>query len=200
MKRILIASIINEKTDVESLANGLKKLSYKNKSILFVSTSKEKKVVESSRKLGVNCDSATGRVQAYVYIKTIAKDYDYVLFVGDTIIPEMQTIERLLEHKKEVVSGISLNDNNNLDVYIIDNDQFLEMDAGLMDIDFIDGKLKQIYATGLSCTLIKVSLLKSLYFKENSNFSAEVFFNVDLKAMQQRQYLDTSLIPDFLIK
>ena len=100
---------------LQEYAEAVKKLSYPNYNILLLDNSKDNIYSEKIHKYdlplrkGMWFESARKRiVTSRNILRKIAltKDYDYFLSLEQDVIPPKDIIERLLSHKKDIVSGI----------------------------------------------------------------------------------------------
>src|SRR3989344_5621889 len=100
---------------LERYANGLKGLTYNNFDILIVDNSKDDSYLKSIRKLGLNAVkglySELAR-QRIVDSRNILREYvlnngyDYFFSLEQDVIPPRDIIQRLISHKKDIISGL----------------------------------------------------------------------------------------------
>jgi hypothetical protein len=131
-------------------------------------------------------------------------NFDYMLHLESDIIPPIDIIERLLFHKKEVVSACyftGFGDKSRLCIQLLEDSGELiretqNMDYGIGDMIFMDGTLKQVYGAGLGCTLIHKSVLEKIKFRYQEGVDAhpDTYFYSDLNASGIKQYVDTSIL------
>lgn len=136
-------------------------------------------------------------------VQALANNYDFILHLETDVIPPHDIIERLLVHRKTVVSApyfIKFGEESHLMIQNIENiGGTLKYTTNIEDghdIQYFDGQLKEIYACGLGCCLIHKSVLKKIKFRweQGASMHPDSFFAADLKLLGVKQYLDTSIL------
>lgn len=140
-------------------------------------------------------------------IKAINGGYDYMLHLeSDVFVPCNDIIQRLLLHRKQVVSAIYPSRHGEQRWFILQQQQRTGLEQqGLFivtnldkgdDINFIDGSVKQIFSNGIGCTLIHRSILEKVKFtwQKNSDNHPDTFFYCELYKQGIKNYVDTSLL------
>lgn len=214
--RVLVAAPHNEVKNetIEAWIERVKNFTFKNfnfkTDVLIVDNSESPKNKKWLMKQGVNCIHIRPKQktnQKYIaesqdMIRTYAlrMKYDFVLFVETDVFPPHDIIERLLVHRKTVVSAmymIEFGDKSHLMLQGIENlggtiKNTINIDEG-HDIQFVDGQLKEVYACGMGCMLIHKSVLEQVKFRweEGSDAHADSFLAGDLKFLNIKQFLDT---------
>lgn len=214
--RVLVAAPHNEVKNqtIEAWIERVKNFTFKNfnfkTDVLIVDNSESPKNKKLLKKLGVNCVHVRPKQktnQKYIaesqdMIRTYAlrMKYDFVLHLETDVFPPHDIIERLLVHRKTVVSAmymIEFGDKSHLMLQGIENlggtiKNTINIDEG-HDIQFVDGQLKEVYACGMGCMLIHKSVLEkiTLRWEEGSDAHADSFLAGDLKFLNIKQFLDT---------
>jgi GT2 family glycosyltransferase len=218
MKKVLVGcpTSFHKEYALKQYSEALKNLSYTNFDILILDNSQNNNYLKKLKSHGLKAikskyfDSARERI---VFSRNLLKDetikkYDYFLSLEQDVIPPKDIIERLLSHKKDVVSGIYFVRN------IINGKKQLiplaykEIPAKnelpdmrpLNQFELKKG-LTQVVSVGLGCVLISKKILKTINFryeKDKDSFD-DRFFSIDLFKQKIPIYCDTSLICKHLI-
>lgn len=188
-------------------------LSYPNYDILIADNSPTNKNRKKIMKAGVKCIYIKPKQKAnQKYIaeshealryQALLLNYDFILHLESDVFPPQDVIERLLVHRKKVVSGIyfiDFGENSHLMIQNIENiggtiKHTTNIEEG-HDIQIVDGQLHEVYACGLGCCLIHRSILEQINFRweEGSSAHPDSFFAADLKRLNIQQFIDTSLL------
>jgi len=133
----------------------------------------------------------------------IEKGYDYLFSLEQDVIPEEDALQKLLAHKKEIVSGVVM---NNLPV----GNEIKQMPmayvvhphdpTGLWYIDDAElqkPQLIEIKACALGCVLIQKSVLEKITFRYTGGFD-DMMFCKDAIEAGFKIYLDTTVKPKHL--
>lgn len=193
-------------------------LTYHNYDILIADNSPTNKNKKKIQKSGIDCiwikpkDKANQKFIAESHealrIYALARKYDFVLHLESDVIPPHDIIERLLVHRKKVVSGmyfIGLGEDSHL---MLQN--FEPVGSSIIrhtinvedghDMQIVDGQLHEVYAVGLGNCLIHSSILKQIKFRweTGANAHPDSFFAADLKQLGIKQYLDTGCLSKHL--
>jgi len=205
---------------IDKFLDSIRSLTYKNIEILFVDNSKTEEYADYIRNEGFEVirsgwfETTHERLtDAYntLRVKFLEGDYSHLMVIEQDIIAPNDTIERLLQHDKDVCSGL---------YYLADTP--CVMVGGLRDVppgkerefrfekkvyfyDFIDEKilktkkLVQVFCCGLGCVLIKREVLEKVEFRIKKNPGGEwkghndMFFYFDLRARNIKVFLDPTI-------
>jgi GT2 family glycosyltransferase len=188
-------------------------LSYPNYDILIADNSPTNKNKKRLMKRGIDAIYIKPKQKANqkfiaesheaLRIQALKHGYEFMLHLESDVFPPQNVIEQLLAAQKSVVSApyfINHGENSHLmlqDIEAIGTKirNTMNMDNGI-DFNFVDGKVKQVYACGLGCTLIHRSILEKIRFRweEGAFAHPDSFFAADLHNMGIKQYVDTSII------
>lgn len=221
--RVLVGCPVTslKKEVVWEYVKAAKSLSYKNKEILLLDNSPDKKMFEELRKeKGI-------RVQKTEHLKNvremIARDrntlretalregFDYFFSLEQDVIPPVDAIEKLLENQKEVCSAAYFGYFKR----IAGKAQFFE----LLPIAFIlaepeleekkvwikrhlkfeelfPSRLLEAFDFGLGCCLMHKSILEKVGFRYEEGFEGfdDVFFCRDARALGVKLWIDSSVL------
>lgn len=213
--RVLVGTPHNEVKNycLDEFLSRATNLTYKNYDFLIADNSKTKKNVKHLMKLGVNAVYIKPKQKANqkfimesheaIRIAAIKGGYDFLLHLEDDVIVPHDVIERLLVHQKQVVSAmyfIGQGEDSHLMFQEIEDkgDTLREtrnVDNGF-DIMNVTGKLKQVYACGLGCTLIHKSIFEKVAFRweDGAPVHPDSFFALDLHSLDIPQFVDTSIL------
>ena len=132
----------------------------------------------------------------------IKSNAEHLLLLDDTSMPPRDVIERLMFHRKDIVSGCTfITEDNKSRLRIMETEEAIntyhtfERDTK-SGYDFIDGKLKKIFNGGLGCTLISREVMKKIAFRYDTKnkFSIDDYFATDAKMYNYEWFVDTSII------
>jgi len=201
---------------------GIKALSYPDADILLVDNSKDDKYIEEIKKYGVKAikspyvESARDRIinsRNLLIDKFLEGNFLFFFSLEQDVIPPKDVIERLLAHKKKIISGVYFAEKNLTEgdfhkrVLLPVLYDFVEKDG--RDVpdkmrffreDELDGSLKEVKTAGLGCLLIHRSVLEDIKFRYEKNGFDDVFFCQDARAKGFKIFADTSIICKHLIK
>jgi GT2 family glycosyltransferase len=203
-----------------------KSLTYKNHDLFFIDNSK---TVEFSKKIKHNSlpvsridfiENARERMvesRNLLRKKVLAENYDYFLNLDQDIIPPTDIIERMLKHKKKIITGVYFvynsqysNEQSNYPIptiWVSDEDT----SNGVMDGASVrlmhpketeEAKVVKIVSCGSGCLFIHRSVLEKIKFRydpffpyfDDNWFCRDAFYNnFDI-------FVDTSLKCKHLIK
>ncbi len=196
---------------IEQYANSVKNLSYKNYDILIIDNSKDDDYFTKIRRLGLPVIKSTYHekardriIESRNLIRQIVLDkgYDYFLSLEQDVIPPRDIIERLVRHKKDLVSGVYFAYNNVKGKNILrpllwanfDPEKklmyCLKKEYALKSNDFVE-----VCACGLGCVLIHRSVLGVIKFRyepETEGFD-DVFFCKDAMDKGIKMFADLSV-------
>lgn len=131
---------------------------------------------------------------------------DYLFFIDDDVIPPMDTIERLYNHKKDIVAGLYFSRREPYYPQIFHKTKVKGKEqSGRYDafFDIPENQLIEVDACGFGCTLIKKEVfdkLKTPFFhfipggEENLQKSEDYYFCEKAAEAGYKIYCDTSII------
>lgn len=192
-------------------ADAVKNLSYGNCDILLVDNSPSDSYINKIKALGINAikgpyhENARDRI---VISRNILKDYaiknkyDYFLSLEQDVIPPKDIIERLLSHKKKVISGIYFA-RNIIDSKVLfiplaykevpSSDELPSMRPLNEQELFYGPILVKIISAGLGCILMHKDILKEITFRYDLNTFDDRWFCIDLYNKKIDLYCDVSV-------
>lgn len=189
----------------------IKNLTYDNYDILLVDNSPDDNYLKTieSMKIPVIKDIRLDDVKERIVHsrnilreKFLAGDYDYFLSLEQDVIPPKDVIERLLSHKKEIVSGIYYT------VYNINGKKVIrpliwgEVKGKPEVMSFMGSEAKEgltkptlleVKACGLGCILISKSVLEKIKFKASKETFDDIQFCLEAARLGYKVYADTGL-------
>lgn len=178
------------------------------------SSGKEKEYAKHINEIGIECGWVNPiGLQNTQYIalsheqcrkKALVGKYDYMFHLECDIFPPCRDIiERLLLAHKRVVSAmyhIKHGGKSHLCIGIkleSGDSRFVSthlLKDGL-DLAFVDGNIKEVYSSGLGCTLIHKSVFEKVKFHHgDGSMHPDSWFYIDLHQMGVKPYVDTSLL------
>lgn len=184
----------------------VKNLSYKNFDFVLVDNSKSDGYYKKLKEKGINVikdkyfENARDRIihsRNILREKCLNEGYDYFLSLEQDIIAPKDVIERLLKHKKEIISGLYFylgDDNKTLlpVVWIHHKGKY----ARRLDVDEVmDNKLIEVITCGLGCVLIHRKVLEKVkfrYVKEKPGWD-DIWFSEDARKNNFKVFVDTSI-------
>jgi len=159
------------------------------------------------RGLFKNITSTTEDVTEQVRQKILDDKYDYFLSLEQDVIPPKNIIERLLQHKKRVVTGIYFNYINvkksvELAPVVWSKVNMEKEERYFLKPSELNKGLIKIAMSGLGCILIHRSILEKIKFRYEKKYPAfdDIFFGLDCKKNKINIYADTNLACKHLIK
>jgi hypothetical protein len=213
--KVLVATPHNEIKNYcfDEWLNRVTNLTYKNYDILIADNSKKNKNKKKILQKGINAiwikpkNKANQKYIAESHealrIKALKMKWDFMLHLESDVFPPHDIIERLLVHRKRVVSApyfINFGTDSHLMIQKVEDlggtlKHTINIEDG-HDIQIMDGQLHEVYACGLGCILIHRSILEKIKFRweEGSSMHPDSFFSADLKILGEKQYLDTSIL------
>src|SRR3989338_7137721 len=209
--KILIGCPIydGKKYCLNKFIEGLKSLAYKNKDILLIDNSKDDLFAKQLNDLGLPTihmgkDLKTSR-DKIIYCRNLLRqevldgNYDYFLSLEADVVPPPDIIEKLLLHKKDIVSAV---------VWYYSEYEGKRIPAPLLwDFDFKGDEkymvyvakeelqkpqLKEIKACSLSCCLISRKALEKVKFRYKDDSYDDVMFCIDARELGFKVYADTT--------
>lgn len=204
--------------------NAVKSFSYKDLDILLVDNSATNDYFnEFSKKVPMiktsrieNLKELVARDRNVLREKVLNENYDYLLSLEIDVIPPADLIERLLSHKKDIVSGVYYKPYN----LTVKQDGKLVKKAvkifpllwqsvdkesvrQLTSSEIEDPKLIEVAISGLGCLLIHRSVLEKVKFRVNLKESPacdDVWFCHDVRELGFKIFADTSIKCKHLLK
>lgn len=202
----------HKKYCLQEYAKALKSLTYPNKDILIVDNTKEDDYFKEIQAEGLPVvkgpyfEKAKDRIitsrnllREYV----IKNGYDYFFSLEQDVIPEPNVIEKLLEAKQKIVSGVVY---NNLPVGPVTRmmpmvyTEHPRDPTGLWYISEDELKkpqVKEIKACGLGCVLIHSEVLEKIKFRYAGGFD-DMMFCKDAIEAGYKIYVETTVKPKHL--
>jgi len=131
-------------------------------------------------------------------------DYEYMFHLETDIIPPMDVIERLMNHKRKVCMGlydifygkrrkamIQMDEKYDRSVRAFRTSEFIEESEPL----FFDGTVKKVFHAGIGCALIHRSVIESIPFRveKGNNSHSDTYFAFDCFQHNIPIYVDTEL-------
>jgi len=196
---------------LKEYAEAINKLTYKNHDVLLVDNSPEGDYSVKINGLGMPTvkgpyfESARDRIihsRNILRQKVIDDNYDYLLSLEQDVIPPKDIIERLLQHKKEVITAVYFMHNiipgevsSKLIplVYVLEDQKTISMRSLNEDELWKNQGLMQVISAGLGCILIHKNILKKIKFRYELNTFDDRWFFMDLYNKKIPVYADTSI-------
>ncbi len=218
MKKILVGCPTSDYHEyaLHEYAEAVRSLTYPNHDILLVDNSRENSYFEKLKSLNLPAvkgpwhDEARERIVASRNIirqRVLDEDYDYFLSLEQDVIPPNDIIERLLSHKKRVITGIYFNYINakegiELAPVVWSKVNMEKEERFFLRPDQLNKGLLKIAVSGLGCILIHRSVLEKIKFRYDKKYPSfdDIFFGLDCKDNNFRVYADTNIICKHLIK
>ena len=194
----------------------MKNLSYPNYDIFLVDNSKDAKFFEKIKSMKVPCeridyiegDPRLRLVECRNIIrkKVLKEGYDYLYCADQDVIPPRDILERLLEHKKDVISGMYFNKGKEGEPYPVVKmpDETFEKDGRVRlptqeEINTLG--LVRVALTGTGCLLIHRPVLQRIKFRNELHLPVwdDTNFAVDCKKLGITMYADLSIMCEHLI-
>ena len=212
-KKVLVGSLT---ADIKDYCNAdfitrVNNLTYPNFEFLLVDNSRDPSYHKYLQKLGANCKyvAPKGRNLRFVMAecnevirnRALELNADLMMIESD-LFPPLNIIDTLQAHNKMCVTApyfIRGGVDSVLMVQQIELGGFNRVSKTLENKEsfkMFNGKLKQVFASGLGCTYIQNKVLKQIKFHvtEHDEGHADSFFYRDLYLKNIPAYIDTSLI------
>ena len=192
----------------------VKNLSYNNYSVVLVDNSYDKdyyKNLEDSQTRVIKCTYSESARDRIVRSRNILRDialnenYDYFLSLEQDVIPPNDVIEKLLRHKKDIVSGVYFARIKSLKdkkvkllplLWVGKKGSYNPYTMADIDIDIVmqDNFIKVKYC-GLGCVLISRKVLEKVKFRYDPNYTTfdDLHFCQDARDSDFEIYADTSV-------
>ncbi len=194
---------------LKEYSEAISSLTYPNYDILLVDNSQDDDYLKKIRAFNVPAvkgpyfGSARARIVASRNLLkqyAIDNDYDYLLSLEQDVLPPKDIIQRMLQHSKQVLTGIYFNRDENQKLYplayILTNeykDKLPDM-RPLNNEELWSNNLLEVISAGLGCLLIHRDILKKIQFRyEGEEAFDDRFFFLDLYNLNIPAFADTSL-------
>ncbi len=234
MKKILVGSPVNKMYDycIKEYIEALTSLTYENYDLLLVDNSKDNKFFNKIKSMkvavikGKYFEEPRDRMiycRNVLREKAINEKYDFFLNIDQDVIPPKDIIERFLQHKKRVITGIYFNYKNFAPKKLGSREgmrygklfptvwRFTNKKEVIRQLreEELTGELLQIASCGSGCLFIHNSVLKKINFhyskkhdipEKNYFVFDDAFFCKDLMELKIPIYADTSMVCKHLIK
>lgn len=191
----------------------VKSLSYPNYDFVLVDNTDGRKHLKKLRQQNINVEEVKPKYKSVfsflaesheaLRIKALKGGYQYLLHLESDVIPPQDVIERLMLHKKKVVSAmyfIEFGSDSHLMLIDSEKNPVEVLETNVMkhpsDFMFMNGQLKKVHSAALGCTLIHKQILKHIPFRhqEGINMPPDAFFANDLSQKNIGFYVDTSIL------
>jgi hypothetical protein len=188
-------------------------LTYDNYEIMMVDNSLDVHYFQKLKSLGIPCMhvSPVGKVPREFMCQSLNKLRDYFLknnfdiFISleSDILPPRNFIEKLISCHKPVISApyfYDFGEKSNILLWVFNqtSEKKFETHKATMKEGFIfmDGKVKQLYQSGIGCTMIAREIIKKIPFRWNPSKPefADSWFYYDLMKLKIENYIDTSFL------
>lgn len=128
--------------------------------------------------------------------------FDAMLHLETDIFPEKDIIEKLLEHKKQVIGAVYFIDEGRWRKPMIQRHLFrspnniVSAPLDSNDISFIDGSVKKVSSVGLGCVLIDRKVLQKIPFRfiKGAHLHPDSYFSEDCFKNKIPTFVNTSTI------
>lgn len=221
VQRVLVGCPTNALKEycLQEYVEVLKKLSHRPLDALLVDNSPDMRYMQKLLDLGIPTikgpseGSAMERIVASRNLlreKAIEMKYDWLLMLEQDVIPPADVIEKLLEHKKSVVTAVYFSRHPKVGKDLIpmvfkpvptDRDGFPDMRVLNHDEIFMGPRLQQVISAGLGCVLIHRSVFEKIPFRTESDDSFDDYwFFSDLYKLGIPAFVDSKLRCKHLIQ
>lgn len=212
LPKVLVGAPVSDHHEycTEEFIKALKQLNYSNYDILLVDNSKEDNFINSLKNKvpiikGKYFPKIHDRLihnRNILRQKALDEGYDYFLNIDQDVIPPKDIIQRMLKHRKKIVTGIYFNPwskdgKTKLIATIWRNHPTKEGKMVAIKDEIIQGdNIIKIDSCGSGCLLIHKDVLQKIKFRYDLNFGRgvdDVFFCLDAKKEGFQIYADTSI-------
>lgn len=214
--RVLVAAPQHESKNYcwEEWADRVKNLTYPNYEVFLADNSPDKSNMKMIQQYGFDSQWSPKHKNGLIARinegheacrkKAISGKFDYMLHLETDVIPPYDVIERLMNHKREVCSGlydIFYGERRKLMVQIAEKTdrsirdfrttQFLLEE----EVDFFNGGVQQVYHAGIGCALIRRDILEKIPFRvtKGNHAHSDTWFAHDLFQHKIPMYVDTTV-------
>ncbi len=193
---------------LERLLLSLKAMTYAAFDVLFIDNSEHEEYSAHLKNLGfevLRTSSEGHRVERVILgrelLRTAAleRGYDYLFFIDSDVICLADTLERLLQWKKDVVSGMYLLVKRREGKLHVIPSVFVAENGAMRTTtvyEMREARLIPIAAAGLGCCLISAAVLKRLHFRnigQSTSGGEDFSFFHDVIALGVTPYVDTAV-------
>jgi GT2 family glycosyltransferase len=211
MEKVLVACPTYEgkKYCLDKYIEGIRALTYPNFDVLLVDNSKSEDYYNLIKSKGIPViraewfEGARDRIvhsRNLIREKVLKDGYDYLFSLEQDVVPQPDTIQKLLRHKKEIVSGV-------VPIHHIIDGKKIIKPMIYVDSSVNKGKLNYIHpkelekpqlirikACALACVLIHRDVLKDITFRYAEGFD-DMTFCRDVQEKSHNIYVDTTVTP-----
>ncbi|MBU4502759.1 MAG: hypothetical protein KKA79_09260 [Nanoarchaeota archaeon] len=194
---------------LDKYVKGVKRLTYKNFDFLLVDNSEDDVYFNKLKKTGLNVikgpwfDGAMDRIiesRNMLRQKVLDEGYDYFFSLEQDVITPPDVIERMIGHKKKLVTGVYFANNSMPDgsialiplVYKLVDKANLSM-APINEQEFESNKFIEVVSAGLGCVMIHRDILKDIKFRYENKVFDDRFFFKDCYDKKFKVFCDTSI-------
>ena len=212
--KILVGCPTHEVKDycLELYAKAVKSLTYKNFDVLLVDNSPNDAYLEKIKSFGLNAIKGPGFETAIKRIIAsrnllrkhfLENDYDYLFSLEQDVLPPPDAIEKLLQHKKKIISGVYFNVQRNLAGKVIPLAMLwskIEGSTGIhLSEEFIFDKpgLHEVVACGMGSVLIAREVVEKIPFRAGRSIDEgwdDMFFCGDANRNGFKIFANTSVM------
>ena len=201
---------------LKDYTDAVKGLTYKNHDVLLVDNSKDDSYFKKLKSLGLPVVKGPWHEESKERIitsrnilrkKVLDENYDFFLSLEQDVIPPTDIIERFLQHKKRVVTGIYFNyistkKGAELAPVIWSKINMEREERYFIKPSELNRGLKKVAMSGLGCILIHKSVLEKIKFRYEKQYPSfdDIFFGLDCMENKINIYADTNIICKHLIK
>ncbi|MEK6964401.1 MAG: glycosyltransferase family A protein [Nanoarchaeota archaeon] len=192
----------------------VKKLTYSNYEVLLIDNSKNERYLDEIQQSGLRaeksswCEDPKERIIASRNVlrqKILDEGYDYFLSLEQDLLPPVDVIERLLNHHKEIVTGVYYKEGVHAGKKVPYALLYIEQQGKLVlaHPERLKGKeLLPINACGLGCILIHRAVLEKISFRKPTSGVAQddMMFCYDAQKAGFTLYADPTVICEHLHK
>jgi hypothetical protein len=189
----------------------VKNLTYPNYDIMIVDNSKSQAYSKKMKSMGLNVikdgwnDNARERIVSSRNIlrENVLQSYDHFLSLEQDVIPPTNIIERMLEHKKPIITGMYFTykgDEKTITplLWIKGKGEI----RNLTEEEAMQDQVIEVDAAGMGCMLIAKEVLRNVRFRyeKESNSFDDMWFCKDAKDRGYKIMADTSIRCKHLIE
>ena len=214
--KVLVCAPQHESKDYcfDKWAERVKNLTYPNYEVLLADNSPDKEYLKKIKSHGFKTtfikDKGKGIISKMAEAHESCREYalrnnfDYMLHLETDVFPPFDVIERLMAHKKNVISAVydifqgkerklmvMLDEQTHRFVRGYRTNKYIEQEEPL----FFDGKVKKVFHAGLGCILIKANVLEKFNFRavKGLDYHPDSHFANDLYQQNIAIYADPTI-------
>lgn len=189
---------------LKEYADAIKSLTYKDYDILIVDNSKSQAYSKKMKSLGLNVIKDKWQENARERIVNsrntirgeVLKNYDYFLSLEQDVIPPKNIIEKMLEHKKPIITGLyfTYKGEEKTITPLLWAREKGEI-RSMTEDEAMQDQVVEVEAAGLGCMLIAKEVLGKVRFRyeKESNSFDDMWFCNDAKDNGYKIIADTSI-------